>query len=121
MTPLDWTTGGLAAGLACYRKQEFFEAHEHWEGVWNQLVDPERLFLQALIQVTVAMHHFQNANRAGMVSLLERALRKLERYPECYGGIDVAGLRKHVRAWLEAQKSTAESTPAFPSIKVVEC
>ena len=118
--PLDWTSRGLAAGLACYRKEEFFEAHEHWEDVWNLLADPEKSFLQGLIQVTVAMHHYQNANRAGALSLLQRALGRFARCPECFGGIDVATLRAEVRAWLDALESAAPSVPAFPRISPVD-
>ncbi len=117
---LDWSTGGLAAGLACYRNQEFFEAHEHWEDVWNHLVNPERLFLQALIQVTVAMHHDRHANRAGASSLLHRALRKLEHYPGRFGGIDVAHLKDEVRAWLCALDKAAASPRESPAIKLIE-
>ena len=118
--PLDWSSGGLAAGLACFRNQDFFEAHEHWEDVWNRLVDPEKLFLQALIQVTVAMHHYQHANRAGALSLLRRSLRKLEQYPECFGGIDVVHLTKNVRAWLDALEHAALAPPAFPAIHLFD-
>lgn len=117
---LDWSSGGLAAGLGCYCNEEFFEAHEHWEDVWNQLVDPEKSFLQGLIQVTVAMHHYQHANLAGALSLLERALRRFERRPESFGGIDVATLRADVRAWHQALESSAARTPAFPRIKPVD-
>lgn len=117
---LDWSTGGLAAGLACYRSEEFFEAHEHWEDVWNHLEDPERSFLQGLIQVTVAMHHYQRANRAGALSLLGRARRRLEQCPACFGGIDVAALDRNLRAWLDALESAAPYVPAFPRIDVVD-
>jgi len=114
---LDWNSGGLAAGLACYRNQEFFEAHEHWEGVWNELVDPERPFLQGLIQVTVAMHHYQRANLLGAERQLRRALERLERCPACFGGIDVATLRGDVRAWLRALEKGEEFSATFPRIE----
>jgi predicted metal-dependent hydrolase len=117
--PLDWSSGGLATGLACYRNREFFEAHEHWEEVWNGLVDPEKLFVQALIQVTVAMHHYQHANRAGALSLLQRALRKLDKYPERFGGIDVGRLREDVRSWLVGLEAEEASPGASPSINLV--
>jgi len=117
---LDWTSGELAAGLACYRSQQFFEAHEHWEDVWNRLADPEKSFLQGLIQVTVAMHHYQHANRAGALSLLTRAFRRLERCPERFGGIDVAMLRSEVQAWLFALDGTAPGVPAFPRISPLD-
>jgi uncharacterized protein len=117
---LDWSSGGLAAGLACYHNREFFDAHEHWEEVWTHLVDPERLFLQALIQVTVAMHHHQNSNRAGALSLLQRALRKLEKYPARFGGIDVGSLCDSVRAWLRALDNAAASPPENPAIQPID-
>jgi hypothetical protein len=48
---LDWNLGALADGLRCYRTQEFFAAHEHWESVWRKCQGPEKSFLQALIQI----------------------------------------------------------------------
>jgi uncharacterized protein len=57
MTRLDWSCGELAEGLRCYRAEEFFLAHEHWEGVWLKAQEPEKTFLQALIQTTAAFHH----------------------------------------------------------------
>ena len=115
---LEWSSGGLAAGLACYRKQEFFEAHEHWEDVWNGLSDPEKSFVQGLIQLTVAMHHYQQANVAGARSLLGRALVRFDRCPECFGGVDVAGLRREVRAWVKALEGGSSCMPAHPVIGI---
>lgn len=116
--PLDWSGGGLAAGLACYRNREFFEAHEHWEDVWNQLRDPEKSFLQGLIQVTVAMHHYGQANRAGALSLLQRARRRLEARLEHFGGVDVAMLRGDVQAWIDALENGAADVPDSPRILI---
>ncbi len=99
---LDWSGGALAEGLRCYRSEEFFEAHEHWEITWLECAEPEKTFLQSLIQVSAAFHHLCRQNLAGAVSLLSRALRRLENYPDAYGGIDVVALRASIRAWLEA-------------------
>jgi predicted metal-dependent hydrolase len=116
--PFDWTCGGLAEGLRCYRNEEFFLAHEHWEGVWLAAEEPERTFLQSLIQVAAAFHHLQRGNRAGTVSLLTRALRRLERYPDEYGGIGVDSIRDSVRLWLQALEAEgAQGRPAFPRIR----
>ena len=97
----DWNSGPLAAGLACYRNQQFFEAHEHWELVWLGLPEPEKTFLQSLIQVSAAFHHLQRGNRAGTISLLTRALRRLERYPDNFCGVAVGPIRESVRGWME--------------------
>ncbi|HMG87864.1 MAG TPA: DUF309 domain-containing protein [Terracidiphilus sp.] len=98
----DWTTGPLAAGLLCYQKQDFFDAHEHWEGVWLRCNEPEKTFLQALIQVTAAFHHLKRGNRAGTASLLRGALRRLDGFPVEYEGVAVDSLRANIREWLEA-------------------
>ncbi len=115
---LDWANGGLAEGLRCYRAEKFFEAHEHWEGVWLGSPEPEKTFLQALIQIAAAFHHVQRANPEGATSLLQRALRRLEAYPETFGGIAVAPLCEEIRSWvqiLEAGKTDANL--AFPQIR----
>jgi uncharacterized protein len=111
--PLDWTTGSLAEGLRCYRAEQFFEAHEHWESVWLACVEPEKRFLQALIQVTAAFHHLQRGNRAGAVSLLEAAMLRLDSYPADFGGLNVASIQESLRAWLDAL-SAGEAAPQIP-------
>jgi uncharacterized protein len=118
---LDWSSAELAAGLSCYRREEFFDAHEHWESVWMQLQDPEKSFVQGLIQLTVAFHHLNSGNSAGALSLLERALIRFERCPECFAGVDVANVKNEAREWLRAIESTAGSLPAaYPKINLVE-
>jgi len=102
--PLDWSAGELAEGLKCYRAGEFFAAHEHWESAWLRLKEPEKSFLQALIQVTAAFHHYYAGNLVGAVSLLRRALRRLEVCPAEFGGVTVEPLREEVRVWVRAME-----------------
>lgn len=99
---LDWNCGALAEGLDCYNTQKYFEAHEHWESVWLTCGEPEKTFLQALIQITAAFHHLQRKNTRGAASLMRGALRRLEAFPESYGGIEVEPVRESVREWLRA-------------------
>ena len=98
----DWTSGALAEGLRCYRREQFWHAHEHWESVWLELEGQEKLFLQALIQTTAAFHHLQRGNLIGTASLLRNALQRLDPLPADFGGISVDTLRTSLRAWLEA-------------------
>ncbi|MGC9222593.1 MAG: DUF309 domain-containing protein [Terracidiphilus sp.] len=115
--PLDWQTGELAHGLGCYRRGEFWAAHEHWEKVWLRLQEPEKSFLQSLIQTTAAFHHVNTGNMRGAVSLLAKALRRFESCPETFGGVDVARLRAEAEAWLRALESDAGARPeTFPRI-----
>ena len=117
---LDWNRGALAEGLACYESARFFAAHEHWELVWLALHEPEKSFLQALIQMTAAFHHLQSGNLAGAISLLSRTSRRLETCPDRFGGILVAPLRVEVSTWLHALENGASSLPeAKPKIRLM--
>jgi uncharacterized protein len=109
VTKLNWAEGELGKGLRCYRAREFFAAHEHWEIVWLHAEEPEKTFLQGLIQVAAAFHHLERGNFRGTRSLLERAQRRLEGYPNFFWEMDVSSLCKEIAAWLqllEAGKAT---------------
>jgi hypothetical protein len=98
----DWTQGALAEGLRRYNAGEYFTAHEAWETVWLEAHEPDRSFLQGLIQVTAAFHHLRRNNHVGTGRLLHAALRRLELYPACFGGISVATLCSDIRERIQA-------------------
>jgi predicted metal-dependent hydrolase len=102
-------------GIKLFNSANFFEAHEVLEDVWRPARNPERKFLQSLIQVAVALHHHSRGNLVGARSLLARATRNLEPYPEKFGGVDLRVLRKSLQRW---SKALAESRPAPPHFKI---
>jgi predicted metal-dependent hydrolase len=116
---LDWTQGELAEGLRCYRSRKFFLAHEHWESVWLVTKGPRKSFLQALIQLAAALHHFQRGNSRGAASLMQTALHRLEPHPDSFGGIAVASLCEEIGEWQKKVK-TGDAPPdlAPPHIRV---
>jgi uncharacterized protein len=93
----DWSKGPLAQGLRLYEAGDFFRAHEEWESVWLLSEEPEKTFLQGLIQVTAAFHHLRRNNPLGATRLLEAALRRLDAYPENFGGLALTLLRQDIR------------------------
>jgi uncharacterized protein len=115
----DWTQGALAEGLRLYEAGEFFAAHEAWENVWLPAQEPEKTFLQGLIQVTAAFHHLQRENRLGTSRLLRAALGRLERYPACFGGISVDVLCDDIRVWLQALEVGAAALQ--PGVARITC
>ena len=116
---LDWTQGDLREGLCCFHSGAFFEAHEHWESVWLAAQEPEKTFLQGLIQVAASFHHFQRGNYAGTISLLRSASGRLAVYPEAFAGVAVAPLRVTIRLWLDALETPIHSPlPPFPQLQI---
>ncbi len=85
-------------GIQLFNEEYFFEAHEHFEGMWHLERGQGRAFLQGLIQVCAGFHHFQNGNLIGALDLLRRGPDKMRKYPGRYMGIDAGGLLEKVEA-----------------------
>jgi hypothetical protein len=92
----------FARGIAQFNARQFFEAHETWEEIWLHAPEPEKTFLQGLIQVAAAFHHYGRANRAGAESLLAAGLAKLAAFPEDHHGLELAALCEAGRRWKKA-------------------
>ena len=112
----------IQEGIRLFNQEYFFEAHEVLEEVWRQEHGEPRLFLQGLIQVCAAYHHFQNGNLPGAITLLQRGADKMRRYPPQYLGIDAAGLISRIdgdRGRIEAiqRENETNATINFPRIE----
>ena len=105
-------------GLDAFNSARFYDAHEHWEEVWLKVPNPEKMFLQGLIQVAAAFHHHSRANLLGTRNLLREGLLKLDRFPDIYGDLEIEALRVSVREWLAA--FDAGQTPAGRTIPRIE-
>lgn len=89
-------------GIRQFNARQFFDAHETWEEIWLRLAEPDKAFLQGIIQIAAAFHHYLRGNTRGAQSLLEAALRRLEAFPAAHGGIALDRLRSSARRWTAA-------------------
>lgn len=70
--------GALLAGRAHLARGEGFEAHEVWEDAWRPMPrGPEKLALQGLIQLAVALEHRRRGNPRGAAGQWAKAKDKL--------------------------------------------
>jgi uncharacterized protein len=105
-------------GLEAFNSAQFFEAHEHWEEVWLETLGPDKTFLQGLIQVAAAFHHYKRVNRRGAQRLLDAGLAKLEPFPNVYWGLEIETFRESVRRWLAALATGDDPDPdSIPIVK----
>lgn len=95
-------SGQFLRGVALFNGRKFFEAHEVWEELWLAEPEPEKTFLQGLIQVAAAFHHHEGGNSRGMGSLLAAGLAKLGQFPGEHRGIALGELRTEARQWAES-------------------
>ena len=80
--------------LEVFHDGRYWESHEVLEEAWLRSRSD---FYQALILYASAFVHRDRRNAHGVRAQLRKALERLERYPDRYLGVDVAGLRAHCR------------------------
>jgi predicted metal-dependent hydrolase len=89
-------------GLEQFNARQFFDAHETWEEIWLDSSEPNKTFLQGIIQITAAFHHYTHGNMRGTRSLLEAGLRRVAPFPPQHNGIHLEALREAARLWVTA-------------------
>jgi hypothetical protein len=104
-------------GLEQFNRGKFFEAHESWEVLWLAAAEPDKTFLQGIIQVAAALHHYRHDNLAGARSLLRRGLAKIEQFAADYRGVRLEPLRVTVRAWQQFIQGAKPKRPPLPKIR----
>jgi uncharacterized protein len=108
-------------GLAHFNSRRFFEAHEVWEEIWLVETEPEKTFLQGLIQVAAAFHHYMRQNPSGAESLLASGIVKLSRFPEQHHGLSIGELRTAAKQWARLLGEGTDPGPArIPKITALK-
>jgi hypothetical protein len=107
--------------LAHFNSRKFFEAHEVWEEIWLVEAEPEKTFLQGLIQLAAAYHHYERGNPSGAESLLASGIVKLSRFPEHHRGLSIGELRATAKQWArllgEGKSPSAKTVPRIEFCK----
>jgi uncharacterized protein len=86
-------------GISHFNAGEFFEAHEVWEEIWLEETEPEKTFLQGIIQIAAAFHHYCRENTDGTETLLAAGIVKLSRFPAEHRGLAIGELCSVAKQW----------------------
>ncbi len=105
----------LVDGIRLFNRGEYFEAHEVLEDVWRGAPATDKTFLQGLVQLAVAFHHYSTGNLVGACSVLGKAARNLEQEAASPHGIDEAALRAALREWIHTL-ADGGNLPSHPCI-----
>ena len=107
-------------GIEQFNTGRFFDAHETWEEVWLRSPEPDKTFLQGIIQIAAAFHHYSRGNARGAHSLLQAGLARLARFPDAHCGIALGALRAESQAWAAALAGGQTPGPEVP-VPRIEC
>lgn len=89
-------------GIVLFNKADFFDAHEALEDIWRAAPPENKKFVQGMVQIAVAFHHYSTGNRIGMRSVLERAIKNLSEPSGNFGQIQLPSLLQSLGQWREA-------------------
>lgn len=107
----------LRQGIEEFDSERFFEAHEAWEHVWLASAGSEKRYLQGIIQIAAAFHHYQRDNWNGACSLLQAGLGRLRDSPATLGAIALEPLCRAASEWAQAlQQGRDPGKASLPKI-----
>ncbi|HLJ40070.1 MAG TPA: DUF309 domain-containing protein [Candidatus Acidoferrales bacterium] len=107
--------------MILFNSAEFFKAHEVWEELWLTARETDKLFLQGMIQLAAAFHHYTRGNLKGTKSLLEAGLDKLRRFPGEHRGANLNALCGAADGWLETvTRGGSAAVAEFPQIELAQ-
>ena len=75
----------------------------------------ERVVMQGLVQIAVALHHHSSGNRTGALSVMRRAASNLSHAEENALGVRMDLLRSALAAWIDALERN--QTPVTPIVE----
>ena len=61
-------------GVECFNSKNYYTAHDCFEEIWTDYKINDRLFIQALIQLSVAYFHISNINKGGAIGLFKKTI-----------------------------------------------
>ena len=68
----------LNEAIDLFNKQKWYEAHDAFEDLWNDLVGDERQIVQGILQVSVSQFHLNKGNLNGAMILLGEGLGRIK-------------------------------------------
>jgi predicted metal-dependent hydrolase len=107
----------LRRGIHLFNAEHFFEAHEALEDAWREAPAKDKKFLQGVVQLAVALHHYSTGNVVGSRSVLARALRNVASRPE---GVYQLRTTEILETFLPCQRALEEhgSIDPLPKLKL---
>ena len=67
----------LHEAIDLFNNQKWYEAHDAFEDIWNDLVGDERQIVQGILQVSVSQFHLTKGNLNGAMILLGEGLGRI--------------------------------------------
>ncbi|MDQ3718761.1 MAG: DUF309 domain-containing protein, partial [Thermoproteota archaeon] len=82
--------------VALFNDEKYWQAHEGLEHVWRNSTGIEKEILNGIILVAAAFVHDEKDEHDICISILERAIKKLDKAEGIYYGIDISRIANRI-------------------------
>jgi predicted metal-dependent hydrolase len=89
-----------------FNNEKYWKTHEVLEGIWKHTQGDERDLLNGIILVAAALVHYQKAELAICISIMKRALVKLNNSHGKYHDVDIDSLKREVTNMVKSSKAS---------------
>ena len=111
----------LNYALDLFNSQKWYEAHDAFEDIWNELDGDERQIIQGILQVSVSQFHLSKGNLNGAIILLGEGLGRIKKRTYIDLGVDLISFCKSLETLLNKLHFKLNlSEDDVPFLKVVE-
>ena len=113
---LPRTDKRLNKAVELFNNQEWYPAHDAFEELWHETSGPERITLQAFLQIAVAQLHLENGNRNGATILFGEALGRLTKLGAPDLGFDISRIARSLEkilSCLQSEELLAKTNPLY--------
>lgn len=87
-----------------FNNERFWECHEVLEGVWKKTHEEEKYLVQGIILVAAAFVHYQKNENEICLSIMNRAMEKLQNATGTYHEIDVDWFKRKISEIIKTRK-----------------
>jgi predicted metal-dependent hydrolase len=87
-----------------FNNEKYWKTHEVLEGIWKHTQGDERDLLNGIILIAAALVHYQKAELAICISIMKRALVKLNNSYGKYYDVDIDSLKREVTNMVKSSK-----------------
>ena len=94
----------VRVGLKLFNEERYWESHEALEVAWRKASAAEKEILQGIILAAAALVHLQKDEPSIALSVLGRALGKLEPHGGTYQGVNLDVIKTQISAMLSTSK-----------------
>ena len=91
----------LEEAIDLFNNQKWYEAHDAFEDIWNDLVGDERQIIQGILQVSVSQFHLNKGNLNGAMILLGEGLGRIRNRVSEDLGLDLISLCSSLESLLD--------------------